>query len=147
VRGGAAQKLLESIAQDCETGGSQRPQVSYFDDASAAQTQMRSGKIDAFAGISVPLRYVAKTVDNGKVFKVADMEFLGGAQSFALPKSRDDMASALQAALRVVIDNDRYSKILAEYGAEKEALTAAQIVLNPATSGELDDVVSNKAKA
>lgn len=146
VRGGTSQKLLDSIAEDCENEALGRPEISLFDDPAAAQTQLRSGRVDAFAGITVPVRYIADTVENGSLFTVAPMEYLGGAQAIALTKGDTDLAAALRAAFKVVIDSGRYKEILTKYGAENETFTAEQIVLNPATSGVLDDVVRTESK-
>ncbi|WP_139007043.1 transporter substrate-binding domain-containing protein [Arthrobacter crystallopoietes] len=144
VRGGTIQALLEKVADDCAAEGKERPQTSYYDDAAAAQTQLRSGKIDVFSGITVPLRYVAEQVNGGKTFAVSDVELLGGAQAVALGKGDKELVEAVRAGLRKVVESGRYDEILAEYGAQNEAFTPEQIVANPATSGELDAVVKTQ---
>lgn len=147
VRGGTIQEMLEQIADDCAAAGHQRPQISYFDDRGAGQTQLRAGRVDTFAGITVPLRYVAEQVDNGTVFTISDLELQGGAQAFALPKGgADELGVALQAAFQELVSSGRYEQILTEYGAQNEALTAEQIVFNPATSGVLDEAVRTEAE-
>lgn len=141
VRGGTTQAYLEETINFCGAEGAEEPTLALFDDREAAQAQMRSGKVDAFSGITVPLRYVSAQIDNGAVFAVQPFQYGAGANSIMFPKGNEELVEAVQAGLQEVIESGRYDAIMAEYGSEGDTLTADQILMNPATTGALDDAL------
>lgn len=137
LRGSAQAALLDEQSATCVTDGEKPIEVLLYDDMGAGQTQLRSGKLDAYFGGTVPLKYLAAQVDGGKAFEVAEETYLGGVFGIAVEKG-DELAAPLLAALKATEESGAYGEILDRYQAGNDALGADEFQLNGIGAGAFE---------
>ncbi|NHN54761.1 transporter substrate-binding domain-containing protein [Calidifontibacter sp. DB0510] len=130
LRGSAQADLLQKQLTACTKSGKKPIDLKLYDDLSTAQTQVRAGKLDAFLGGTVPMKYLAAKVDGGKTFQVVPKTYLGGVFAIAIPKNQAGFSDALIGALRKVEASGTYGKILTKYLAGNDALKADEFQVN-----------------
>lgn len=128
--------IIEQQSADCVAAGDQPVDLSQFDDVASALLAVQSDRLDAFIGIAGILRETAATTDGGATFDVAGAT-LFPAYLGIVTEQGSGLAEALQAALRVVIENGTYDQILISRGAEADSITVDQVQVNGVTSGTL----------
>lgn len=136
IAGGGIQRYLENHAKECTAAGNPMD-VRLYDTSSGATAQLQSGQIEILLGIDLIQRYAAKTLDDGAVFEVADVQVLPSVYGMAFPKGDTELQEALMEAVRQIIDNGEYSKVFERYDAQKYELTTDEVMINGVGAGKL----------
>lgn len=139
VRGGNTQQILDGLKADCDAAGRHGTAVSYFDDSTTAQTQMKSGNVDVFMGVKLPIGHVARSVDAGAAFEVLDLTFHREIQAIAFKQGEREISEAVAAALEDAIQDSSYAAVLSNYDAADAGLQPGEVLLNPVGNGQLQD--------
>ena len=82
-------------------------------------------------------RYAAKTLEDGNVFEVADVQVLPSIYGMAFTKGDSELQEALMEALRQIMDNGEYSKVFEDYDAAMYELTTDEVFVNGVGTGKL----------
>jgi polar amino acid transport system substrate-binding protein len=128
--GAIEDQLVQSVSSKC---GKHITILTFPTDA-AAQLQVSSGRAAADVNDSAELGYVAKSVDGGSAFQIADYSPHAdvGPSGIAIPKSDPALVNAIHHALLRIIANGAYAKILKKWGVESSAIK--KVTINGATS-------------
>ncbi|MCX4723815.1 ABC transporter substrate-binding protein [Streptomyces sp. NPDC090052] len=124
-RGTVSNDLAKAQAKKCPAG--KKLTIQAFDDDQQAQTRLRSGGADAGSADSPIAAYAVKTSGGGKDFQIVGPTVQAAPYGIAVAKGNDQLTKALQQALDAIIKNGTYDKILAKWGAEQGAVTAAKV--------------------
>ncbi|WP_328378628.1 ABC transporter substrate-binding protein [Streptomyces sp. NBC_00440] len=124
-RGTVSNDLAKAQAKKCPAG--KKLTIQAFDDDQQAQTRLRSGGADAGSADSPIAAYAVKTSGGGKDFQIVGPTVQAAPYGIAVAKGNDQLTKALQQALDAIIKNGTYDKILAKWGAEQGAITAAKV--------------------
>ena len=108
-----------------------------YDTSSGATAQLQSGQIETLVGIDLIQRFAAKSLDDGKVFEVADVQMLPSIYGMATPKGATELQEALMEAVRQIIDSGEYGAVFKTYDAERYQLTTDEIMVNGVGAGKL----------
>jgi polar amino acid transport system substrate-binding protein len=109
--------------KDCKAAGKSGVTVQSFDDQNTANLAVSSGKVEVGFVDSEIATYIAKT-SNGQ-FKAVGKAFNNAPTGMAVPKN--GIGPAVQAALKVLIANGTYAKILAQWGVSDNGITDPKI--------------------
>ncbi len=112
-------------AQNCEAAG--RPPIVIFGTASSAdaRTQLKQGRVDAAVQGMETLPFIMNQ-EKDAYFPIGE-PFADVFQGIGFAKDNTPLRDAYAAALKVLMENGEYRKILAEQGLEATALDAVQI--------------------
>ncbi|MEV6790860.1 ABC transporter substrate-binding protein [Streptomyces sp. NPDC051320] len=124
-RGTVSNDLAKAQAKKCPAG--KKLSIQPFDDDQQAQTRLRSGGADAGSSDSPIAAYAVKTSGGGKDFQIVGPTIQAAPYGIAVAKGNDQLTKALQKAMDAIIKNGEYGKILAKWGAEQGAVTAAKL--------------------
>jgi polar amino acid transport system substrate-binding protein len=115
------------------TGGN-KVDVLTFPTQTLANTAVASGRATAGFADSQIAGYIVSTSKG--VFKLAGSPVNVAPYGIATPKTATglQLAKAVQAAIKTLIANGTYNKILTSYGAQAGELTSNEVVLNGATA-------------
>ncbi|WP_168220015.1 MULTISPECIES: transporter substrate-binding domain-containing protein [unclassified Salinibacterium] len=136
IAGGGIQVYLENFAKDCEASGKPMD-LRLYDTSSGATAQLQSGQIEVLLGIDLIQRYAAKTLNDGAVFEVHDVQVLPSIYGMAFTKGDTELQEAMMEAVRQIMKNGEYSKVFAAYDAEKYELTPDEVMINGVGAGKL----------
>lgn len=118
------------IAQDqsakCVAEGKQPMGVKLFPDETQVQLQIRTGRADAGLNDFPVAAYIAQQ-SQGQLEAVRGGKEFDAPYGLAIPKSSPELVKAVQAALKDVIADGTYGKILKTWNLELGALTTAQV--------------------
>lgn len=115
----------------CKKAGKPAVTVLSFNDQNGANLALSSGRAQlGFADSPVSAYQVKKS--NG-LFKLTGPSIENAPYGLAVPK-KTDLAPALLAALKVLMQNGQYTSILTHWGIQAGAIPVAQVKLNGATS-------------
>ncbi|MFJ8674533.1 ABC transporter substrate-binding protein [Streptomyces sp. NPDC093589] len=122
------EKILVDWSEQNEKAGREPVGIKYFQKASDTYLALQSGRIDGYFGPNPSVAYHVHTA--GQTENAGT--FSGGGKSVqgkiaATTKKDSGLVKAYAAALRKVIDNGRYGKVLARWGLTAEALETSQI--------------------
>ena len=120
----------DAQAQSKKCGG--KPvKVLSFPDQNGANLALSSGRAQLGFADSPPAAYAVKK-SNGQ-FKLVGPTFAAAPYGLAIPK-HSGLAPAVLAALKVLMKNGSYTKILTKWGVQAGAISPAQVKINGATS-------------
>ena len=115
----------------CTKAGKKAVNVLSFPDENGANLALSSGRAQIVMADSPVAAYAVKQ-SHGQ-FKITGQEYGTAPYGLALPKG-NGMAAAVKAALLDLMQNGTYTKIMAKWGLQSGAITAAQVTINGATS-------------
>lgn len=114
----------------CKADGKPAISLLVFPDQNGANLALSTDKADAVLADSPVAEYAAQQ-SNGQ-FEVVGQPYENAPYGIAIPKNQGDLPKALQGAVKAVIADGTYAKILAKWNLSAGAVTDAQI--NPAAS-------------
>jgi polar amino acid transport system substrate-binding protein len=117
-------------SKKCQSAGKPAVKILSFSDQNQANLALSSGRADLGFLDSPIAEYQVK--QTGGQFKVVGSAYATGPYGLALPKG--NLAPAVLAALKVLMQNGTYSSILKHWGLTQGAIPAAQVKINGATS-------------
>jgi polar amino acid transport system substrate-binding protein len=129
--GSIQQQAVTQFSKDCQQAGKAAISALQFPGAKEAINALQSGNIDGWVDGIAPQGYAAK--NTGGMFTTVPADIEGAQSGIAVSKSNPDLTKALAAALKKLVDDGTYTKILVSYGAEGGALSASEIQINPVT--------------
>ncbi|MEU9762137.1 ABC transporter substrate-binding protein [Streptomyces sp. NPDC001834] len=124
-RGTVSHDLAKTESEKCADG--KKIAMETFDNDLEAQTRLRSGGADAGSSDFPVAAYAVKTSGGGKDFQVVGEQVEAAPYGIAVAKGNDQLTKAIQAALDAIIKNGEYGRILAKWGVEAGAVTAAEV--------------------
>ena len=128
-KGTTQQADVQAQATKCKAAGKPAVSLEIFNDQNAVNLALSSGRADVAMADSPVAAYQVKQ-SNG-TFKLSGQPYGTAPYGIAMPKN-NGMAKAVQAALKVLIANGTYTKILDKWGVQAGAITNP--VINGATS-------------
>jgi polar amino acid transport system substrate-binding protein len=128
-KGTVEQEESEAQSKKCTKAGKPAVKVLSFPDQNGANLALSSGRAEIGMADSPIADYQVKQ-SNGQ-FKLVGKEYEAAPYGLAIPKKLG-LKKPLQAAMKAVIADGTYAKILAKWGLQSGALTSATI--NGATS-------------
>ncbi len=118
------------IAQDqskkCTEEGKEPVEVKLFPDETQVQLQIRTGRAAAGLNDFPVAAYIAQQ-SQGQLEAVRGGKEFNAPYGLAISKNSPELVKAVQAALKDVIADGTYAKILKEWNLEQGALTTAEI--------------------
>src|SRR5262249_7366456 len=117
----------------CIEAGKAPIEAVVFPSDTAAQLAIKAGIAEASLNDAASLAFIAKTVDGGNAFDFivySDFENPRFPLGVALPKESAQLRDALQAALKELVDDGTYAKIMEKY--DLKALRIEKITVNAA---------------
>ncbi len=123
----------DSTAQSgkCKKAGKPAVNVLTFPDQNGANLALASGRAQLVMADSPPASYAVKK-SNGQ-FKITGQTYGTAPYGLAVPK-KSGLAPAVEAALKALMADGTYTKILTTWGIQSGALPAAKVKINGATS-------------
>ncbi|KOG42166.1 ABC transporter substrate-binding protein [Streptomyces decoyicus] len=127
-RGTVSHDLAKDKSKACEKNGEQPITIEAFDNDSEAQTRLRTAGVDAVSSDYPVAAYAVKVSGGGK-----DFEMVGGAPlkaapyGIAVPKGKQQLRDALQAALELAIKNGSYAKVLDKWDVKDAAVKKVEL--------------------
>jgi polar amino acid transport system substrate-binding protein len=123
-------KDVEDRSSKCTKGGQKAITIDQYQLQSDATNAVVTGKDDAMLADSPVCAYAVKQT-NGKL-ALAGPIYASAPYGYVLPKDQADFAAAVAAAVKSLIDDGTYLKILTKWGLEAGAIT--QPAVNPPVS-------------
>lgn len=121
----------EAQAQSKKCGAKGAVKVLSFPDENGANLALASGRAQLAFADSPPAAYAVKK-SNGQ-FKLVGATFLTAPYGLALPK-KSGLAPAVLAALKAMMKNGSYMKILTKWGVQAGAISGAAVKIEGSTS-------------
>jgi polar amino acid transport system substrate-binding protein len=118
---------LPAAIKKCTDAKKDTIKVLAFEKDTDALQQVKIGRASAIAEDSPVAAYNAKTSGNGADFEVTGEITDVGQYGIAVPTDNTKLRDAMQAALKAIIANGTYDKILAKWGVSSGALKTAAI--------------------
>ncbi|QJU55128.1 ABC transporter substrate-binding protein [Herbiconiux sp. KACC 21604] len=119
---------VEAISEECVAGGEPAIDIQTFPTQTDAVLAVSTGRSDAYAVSSDQLAYAADQ-ENAKL-AVQAFEHEPLPQAIGVPKD-SALGPVVVEALKVLIADGTYQKILDKWGISTAAITADQVVINP----------------
>lgn len=124
TRGTSQQASLEKIAAECADAGAPELKINGYNDSGAGILSVQSGAADAFWGDLPQMAYnVKKTPDTFKIVYKEQVSILG----IGVHKDNTGLRDALQAAMKQLVADGTYDKLLEKWGLEDAALPEMDI--------------------
>jgi polar amino acid transport system substrate-binding protein len=123
---------LKTIDEQCASDGKPPIDVQSYPTQSAAVLAVANGRTDAYATSTDQLAYAADQTKGA--MEVQPLVYEPIPQGIGLPKG-SPLAKPLQAAIRAMIANGEYQRILDKWGIGASAITADEVRINPITGG------------
>ncbi len=108
--------------------------LAEYSGATAAISAVRAGTIAAWMDSVTSQNQVAK--ESGETFAVVDVpenEFETQYTTIAVSKTQPGLTKALLGAMKTIIENGTYAKVMDQYDLGDAAITADELVVNPVT--------------
>jgi polar amino acid transport system substrate-binding protein len=121
----------EATAQAAKCAAGKKLTVSVFGDQNAANLAVSSGRADVGFADSQVAEYIVKQ-SNGQ-FQLSGQAFEVAPYGIAFPKN-SGMVKATQAAVKALITDGTYGKVLAKWGLTDGGITASEVIINGAAS-------------
>ena len=128
-KGTTQQADAQAQASKCKSAGKSGVSLEIFNDQNAVNLALSSGRADVAMADSPVAAYQVKK--SGGTFKLSGQPYGDAPYGIAMPKN-NGMAKPVQAALKALIANGTYKKILDNWGVQAGAITNP--VVNGATS-------------
>jgi polar amino acid transport system substrate-binding protein len=128
-KGTTQQADSQAQAGKCKSAGKPALSLQIFNDQNAVNLALSSGRADVAMADSPVAAYQVKK--SSGTFKLSGQPYGSAPYGIAMPKN-NGMAKPVQAALKVLIANGTYMKILDKWGVQAGAITKP--VINGATS-------------
>lgn len=129
-QGSLYEGYVDDLIKDCSNRGEEPPRTVETSGSAESKQALTSGRADAYL-TDLPISlYVAKTSGGGKQFDVVKKPY--GAQlsyGIGVYKGNEQLSDAIVGALKKIIKNGTYQKILKKHGLEELAID--EPVLNP----------------
>lgn len=126
VTGDATIPVIQGISKN--SCGSKPIRISTFPDGATIETAVKSGRVAAWACALSACGYQSE--QSPGTWKITGPSFASTTIGIASKKG-SGWAQALVPAVKELIDNGTYMKILKQYGIQGGALTASDIMVNP----------------
>lgn len=126
-RGTTNEELAQAQTKQCTAQG--RPQITVlaFDTDPEAQQQVKIGRAVADIADFPVAAYSARTSGSGNDFEVVGAQIDPAPYGIAVAKNKSALRDAVQAALREVIADGTYDRILENWGVARGALKTAEV--------------------
>jgi polar amino acid transport system substrate-binding protein len=121
---------ISARAKKCTGAGEKTIALKVFSDQNGVNLALASGQIDAALADSGVAGYMAEKSD--KKFEVVGSPYATAPYGIAVPKDSADFSKAVQGAVKAIIADGTYGKILKKWASDGGAITAP--ALNAATS-------------
>lgn len=108
-------------------------ELDEFQGATHAVNALKSGSVDAWFDNHENLVQVAAADAKLAAVKLPEDEVAPLYNAIAVAKKQAELAEALTKAMKTILENGDYEKVLASYDAAGVALTSADVVINPIT--------------
>jgi polar amino acid transport system substrate-binding protein len=128
-KGTTQQSDAQAQASKCTSAGKSAVNVEIFNDQNAVNLALSSGRADVAMADSPVADYQVK--QSGGTFKLSGQPYGTAPYGIAMPKN-NGMAKPVLAAMKTLIANGTYMKILTKWGVQAGAITHP--VINGATS-------------
>ncbi|MFJ9616420.1 ABC transporter substrate-binding protein [Streptomyces noursei] len=122
------EKILLDWSKEDERAGRKPVDVKYFQKPSDVYLALQSGRIDGYFGPNPTVAYHVATAggtESAGTFSGGGAHLRG--EIAATTRKGSGLVGAYAAALRKVIDDGRYAKVLARWGLSGEAVTTSRI--------------------
>jgi len=118
---------LPAVTKKCTDASKAAVKVLSFEKDTDALQQVKIGRASAIVEDSPVASYNAKTAGHGADFEVIGQITDVGQYGIAIPKEKTQLRDAIQAALKAVIADGTYDKVLGKWGASSGALKTAAV--------------------
>ena len=126
-RGTTNEELGQAQARACGAQGGPELTVLPFDTDPEAQQQVKVGRAVADIADFPVAAYAARTSGGGNDFEVVGEQIDPAPYGIAVAKNKTPLRDAVQDALRAVIADGTYDRILEKWGVSRGALKTAQV--------------------
>lgn len=120
----------QKLSSTCTKAGKKPITIKQYPTDSASVLALKNGRVDAYGQNSINVSYEAQQTGGIKVEPFLDATT---PQGVAVPKG-SPLTRAVQAALKVLIADGTYAKILSKWHIQNVAVPASQVVLDPKVS-------------
>ena len=118
--------LMDQAGALCRKAGKSQPDITTFPTLTAQTLAIESGRVQGGPMGTAPAEYVAKTT-NGKLV-VAPGLMPGGSISIGIMVQKGNgLGAALAAAMKILVSNGTYVRILKKYGVSSSAVTPSLV--------------------
>ena len=132
VRGSVQIALVQAASTACTGGKKAAITINQYPSASDARLAIQTGKNTAFIGNTPVLVYLARTAGEGKTFSAVPISGETSYYGIAVSKADSQLRDALHAAVKKIISDGTYAKVLDKYGLSVIAVSEPKV--NGATS-------------
>ncbi len=126
-RGTTQEDVAKAQQAKCTAAGKPQIKVLTFDKDTDALLQIKGGRAVADMNDFPVAAYNAKTSGGGNDFEVVGEQIEAGPYGIGVRKEDTQLRNALQAALKAIIADGGYDKVLAKWNVDKGALKTAAI--------------------
>jgi polar amino acid transport system substrate-binding protein len=126
-RGTTQEQAAKDQATKCKTDGKADLKVLSLDKDTDALQQLKLGRTQADMNDFPVAAYNAQTSNNGNDFEVVGQQFGSGPYGIAIAKDNTQLRDAVQAALKAIIADGTYDKVLSTWQVTQGALKTADI--------------------
>lgn len=129
--GSRQQKVVAEASDNCTKQGKAAVKNPQYRDTKSAIAGLTAGNADAYVDTLATLGYAAKQSRNR--FTTVPSGIEGSFGGIAVAKQNTGLTQALQGALKKVIADGTYQKIMEKYGVEGGAIKGDDVEINPYT--------------
>lgn len=122
IRGATQIALAQTQSDRCTAAGKPAITISLYDSPADGRLQVQTGKVACFFGNPPTLTYLAQTAGGGTIFEVVPEVYDPQPIGIAVRKDDTKLRDALQAALKALVADGTYAKLLAANHLESSAL-------------------------
>jgi polar amino acid transport system substrate-binding protein len=126
-KGTTSEGIARKQSTKCTQDGNKAITLQTFDTDPEALLRLKQGASVADLNDFPVAAYNAKTSGGGKDFEVIGDQIEAGPYGIAVSKENTQLRDALQAAVKAVIDNGQYARIMAKWNVTAGAVTEAKI--------------------
>ncbi|MDQ1394823.1 MAG: polar amino acid transport system substrate-binding protein [Acidimicrobiaceae bacterium] len=126
-RGTIQEDAAKEQAAKCKTDGKAELKVLSLDKDTDALQQLKLGRTQADMNDFPVAAYNAETSSNGNDFEVVGQQFGSGPYGIAIAKDNTQLRDAVQAALKAIIADGTYDKVLTTWKVTQGALKTATV--------------------
>jgi polar amino acid transport system substrate-binding protein len=119
--------VVQDQDKQCRADGKKGIRMANTQSAAAAILALKSGQVDAHMEDAPVAAYIAATSGKGNDFEVVGKQVTIRNHGMVFKKSNTELRDAIQAALKSVIADGTYARILKKYNVENISLTTAPI--------------------
>ena len=130
---GASEKFCTSAGEDAIT-------IAPYPNASNAISAIKAGTIDGWVNNTSQNADVAASsaadFDTVEIPEEQTVDYDPGLAGIAISKANPGLSEAVAGALKEIIDNGEYARIMAKYEADNVAISSSDVKINPLTGTE-----------